>query len=66
LPDPQTQEVQNPSVGTAWDRAVAGFFGVIAAVVIGVGYLVPIAIFALLVLFVVTLVRRRRAASQAP
>jgi hypothetical protein len=66
LPDPQTQDVRNPSVGTAWDRAVAGFFGVISAVVIGVGYLVPIAILALLVLLVVTLVRRRRAASQAP
>jgi hypothetical protein len=66
LPDLQTQDVRNPSVGTAWDRAVAGFFGVISAVVIGVGYLVPIAILALLVLLVVTLVRRRRAASQAP
>lgn len=66
LPDPQTQDVRNPSVGTAWDRAVAGFFGVISAVVIGVGYLVPIAILALLVWLVVTLVRRRRAASQAP
>ncbi|HEV8563967.1 MAG TPA: DUF4349 domain-containing protein [Actinomycetota bacterium] len=66
LPDPQTQDVRNPSIGSAWDRSIAGFFGVISAVVIGVGYLVPIAILALLILLVVTLVRRRRATSPAP
>jgi hypothetical protein len=66
LPETQTQDVRNPSVGSAWDRAIAGFFGVISAVVIGIGYVVPIAILALLVLLVVTLVRRRRAPSQAP
>jgi hypothetical protein len=65
-PDPQTQDVRNPSVGNAWDRAIAGFFGVISAVVIGAGYMVPIAILALLVFLVVMLVRRRRAASPAP
>jgi hypothetical protein len=62
----QTQDVENPSVGSAWDRAIAGFFGVISAVVIGLGYLLPIAILGLLVLLLVTLVRRRRAANPAP
>lgn len=65
-PDPQAQDVRNPSIGGAWDRAIAGFFGVISAVVIGLGYLVPIAIFALLILLVVTMVRRRRATSPTP
>lgn len=53
--------VHTPSIGNAWDHAIAGFVGVIAAVVIGLGYLIPIAILALLVWFVVALVRRRRA-----
>ena len=58
--DPQPQDVRNPSVRNAWDRAIAGFFGVISAVVIGLGYLVPLAILALFVLLVVALARRRR------
>ena len=65
-PDASAETVENPSIGSAWDRAIAGFFGVIAAVVIGIGYLVPIAILALLVMLVVTLVRRRRAANPEP
>ena len=52
--------VKNPSVGTAWRRSVAGFFGVISAVVVGLGYLVPLGTFALLIWLVVTLARRRR------
>ncbi len=32
-----------PSLGEAWDRAVDGFLGVIFAVVVGLGYLIPIA-----------------------
>jgi hypothetical protein len=65
-PNPEAENVDNPSVGNAWDRAIAGFFGVIAAVVIGLGYLIPLAILALLVWFVVRLARRRRGASPAP
>jgi uncharacterized protein DUF4349 len=53
--------VHTPSIGNAWDHAIAGFVGVIAAVVIGLGYLIPIAILALMIWFVVTLIRRRRA-----
>jgi hypothetical protein len=55
--------VHTPSIGNAWDHAVAGFVGVIAAVVIGLGYLIPLAILALVIWLVVMLVRRRRAAS---
>jgi hypothetical protein len=55
--------VHTPSIGNAWDHAVAGFVGVIAAVLIGLGYLIPLAILGLLILIVVTLVRRRRATS---
>jgi uncharacterized protein DUF4349 len=64
VPSVTTQTpVHTPSIGNAWDHAVAGFVGVIAAVVIGLGYLIPLAILALLVWLVVTLARRRRAAS---
>jgi Domain of unknown function (DUF4349) len=55
--------VHTPSIGNAWDHAVAGFVGVIAAVVIGLGYLIPLAILALFVSLAVMLVRRRRATS---
>lgn len=57
------EEIRNPSLGSAWDRAVQGFLGVIAAVVVGLGYLVPILVLAGLVLAVGLLIRRRRGAS---
>ena len=64
VPSVTTQTpVHTPSIGNAWDHAVAGFVGMIAAIVIGLGYLVPVAVLALLIWFVVRLVRRRRAAS---
>jgi Domain of unknown function (DUF4349) len=34
---------ERPSLGKAWDRAVDGFLGVIFAVVVGLGYLIPLA-----------------------
>jgi hypothetical protein len=34
---------ERPSLGEAWDRAVDGFLGVIFAVVVGLGYLIPLA-----------------------
>jgi hypothetical protein len=55
--------VRTPSLGNAWAHAIAGFVGVIAAVVIGLGYLIPLAILALMIWLVVTLIRRRRATS---
>ena len=62
-PRPKLTDVENPSLGTAWDRAVQGFLNVISAVVIGLGYLIPIGILALAGLLVTLALRRRRAAS---
>ncbi|HSD48669.1 MAG TPA: DUF4349 domain-containing protein [Actinomycetota bacterium] len=54
--------VEKPSIPNAFERAVAGFVGVIAGVVIGLGYLLPVLLLALAGWFVVSRVRRRRAA----
>jgi type IV secretory pathway TrbD component len=54
--------IENPSLSTAVDRSVAGFFGVMAAVVVGFGYLIPVAVLVLVVWFVVRQVRRQRTA----
>ena len=62
-PRPEKTNVENPSLGGAWDRAVQGFLNVISAVVIGLGYLIPIGILALVARVVTLTVRRRRAAS---
>jgi len=61
--EPQEAQVENPSLPTAWDRAIAGFIGVIAGVVIGLGYLIPILVIAAAVWFAVVLLRRRRRAA---
>jgi hypothetical protein len=54
-------EVEKASIPNAFERAAAGFVGVIAAIVIGLGYLLPLAALGLAVWFVVDHVRRRRA-----
>ena len=54
-------EVEKASIPNAFERAVAGFVGVIAAIVIGLGYLLPLLALGLLVWFVVVRVQRRRA-----
>jgi hypothetical protein len=46
----------------AFQRAGDGFVGVLETIVVGLGYLIPIALLGLLVWFVVSRVRRRRAA----
>ncbi len=56
-------DIRNPSLGSAWDRAVQGFLGVIAAVVVGLGYLLPVLALAGLFLGLRLLFRRRRATS---
>lgn len=58
-----SDDIRNPSLGSAWDRAVQGFLGVIAAVVVGLGYLLPVLVLAGLVLGLRLLIRRRREAS---
>jgi hypothetical protein len=55
-------EVEKASIPNAFERAAAGFVGVIAAIVIGLGYLIPILLLGLAAWFVVERVRRRRAA----
>lgn len=54
--------VDNPSLGHAWDRAVQGLLNVIAATLIGLGYLIPLLIIAGIVFLIVRLARRRRIA----
>ncbi len=60
---PQTNTVENPSLGSAWDRSIQGFLNVVSAVVIGLGYLIPIAVLALVIWLLTVAVRRRRGAS---
>ena len=60
-PDPD--EIEHPSLGSAWDRAVQGFFGVIAAVVVGLGYLIPMLVLAGVALLIRRALIRRRATS---
>jgi Domain of unknown function (DUF4349) len=58
--EPESQ-VEKASIPNAFERAAAGFVGVIAAIVIGLGYLLPLLALGLLVWFVVVRVQRRRA-----
>jgi hypothetical protein len=51
--------IQNPSLSRAWDRAVQGFFGIIATIIVGLGYLLPLTVIAGAIFAIVTLVRRR-------
>jgi Domain of unknown function (DUF4349) len=53
-------EVEKASIPNAFERAAAGFVGVIAAIVIGLGYLFPILALGLAAWFVIARVRRRR------
>jgi hypothetical protein len=59
----QTDEVKNPSLGSAWDRSIQGFLNVVSAVVIGLGYLLPLGVLGLGVWLITVAVRRRRAAN---
>lgn len=55
-------EIRNPSIPRALERAIAGFFGVIAGTIVGLGYLVPILVLATVAWVLVRRLRRRRAA----
>jgi uncharacterized protein DUF4349 len=55
-------EVPTASIPNAFDRSVAGFVGVVAAIVIGLGYLLPLLIIGLACWFVWTRIQRRREA----
>jgi hypothetical protein len=62
-PKVSVTKVQNPSFGTGFRRALAGLLNVLVAVLVGIGYLIPIAALGALVWLVVTRVRRRRYAT---
>jgi uncharacterized protein DUF4349 len=53
-------DVETPSIPNAFERSVAGFVGVVAAIVIGLGYLLPLLLIGLACWFVWTRVNRRR------
>jgi hypothetical protein len=55
-----TSEVDNPSLGRAWDHAVQGFLNVLAAVTIGLGYLIPILVIVAIGYAIMRSVQRRR------
>jgi len=54
-----SDDIRNPSLGRALDRAVQGFMNILAAVLIGSGYLIPLLVIAGVIYLVVVVVRRR-------
>jgi len=56
------EKVDKPSLGSAWDHSIAGFFRVVFAVVVGLGYLVPASVLGAIVWLVVRRARRRATA----
>jgi Domain of unknown function (DUF4349) len=52
-------DIDKPKLSTSLDYAVQGFLRVLGAVVVGLGYLIPIGVIALIVWLAVRLVRRR-------
>ena len=58
-PKPHPASVTNPSIAKGVRQGVAGFIGVLVAVLVGIGYLVPITILALLAWWVLRRTRRR-------
>jgi len=59
---PQT-DVDNPDLGSSVDLAVQGFLRIVGAVIVGLGYLIPLTLLGAIVWFVVWTVRRSRAIS---
>jgi Domain of unknown function (DUF4349) len=51
--------IHNPSLTGAWDRGTQGFFGIIATIIVGLGYVLPVAVVAGVAYAVVRLARRR-------
>jgi hypothetical protein len=56
-------DVDNPDLGSSFDLGVQGFLRIVGAVIVGLGYLIPITAFAAIVWMAVWFVRRRRAIS---
>jgi hypothetical protein len=58
-----TSEVDNPDLGSSVDLAVQGFLRIVGAVIVGLGYVIPLTLLGTIVWFVVWTVRRSRAIS---
>jgi hypothetical protein len=58
-----TSEVNNPDRGSSVDLAVQGFLRIVGAVIVGLGYLIPLTLLGAIVWFVVWTIRRSRAIS---
>jgi vacuolar-type H+-ATPase subunit E/Vma4 len=56
-------EVDNPDLGSSFDLAVQGFLRIVGAVIVGLGYLIPLTALGAVVWMAVWFVRRRRALS---
>lgn len=50
-------KTEQPSLAAAWDKAVAGFLSILAMVIVGLGYLIPLSLIALAAWLVVRRVR---------
>jgi hypothetical protein len=55
--------IDNPSLSSAWSRSLQGFLRVVGAVIVGLGYLIPLALLGGAIWGVVTLVRKRHHAA---
>ena len=58
-PEDPGPDTENPSLADSFELAVQGFLRIVGAIVIGLGYLIPLAVIALLAWGVLMLVRRR-------
>jgi hypothetical protein len=59
--EPKTaSDIENPSLGNAFTRAIQGFLNVIAVMLIGLGYLIPLLVIAAVAYAIVRMVQRRR------
>lgn len=56
------EDVEQASLPNAFERSVAGFIGVIAAVVVGLGYVIPMLVLGLATWLVWSRIQRRRSA----
>jgi hypothetical protein len=53
------EDVERASLPNAVERSIAGFVGVIAAIVVGLGYLIPLMVISLAAWFVWSRIQRR-------
>jgi Domain of unknown function (DUF4349) len=66
VPVPTANETTRLSLGEAWERAIDGIVGVAYVTIVGLGYLVPITLLALVVWFAYRRFARRAASTGVP